>query len=229
MPQPRTHENAAPHDTSAASHSGGYAEPRAGKDVERRVVLTMQEAYRGTTRVLIKHLASGKEQPMEVMIPPGVATGTRVRFAGHGLSGRNGGSPGDLYLVIDVQESPYFQRDGDDLFHALAVPSAVLERGGEVRVQTVDKKLLGLTIPPGTKDGQRFRLTGHGMPRLKRPDQWGDLYVTVTTQLPDEPEGQRKGTAHSWDRDDTFALLFFLGLFLAGVFAGLSCYRLFFD
>jgi DnaJ-class molecular chaperone len=206
-----------------------YAEPRAGADVEHTVVVTLREAYCGTTRQLIYKLANGEKRPVEFSIPPGVATGTRVRYAGHGFGRKKGVSPGDLYLLIAVQESPAFQRQGDNLFHHLSVPAVVLCRGGEVRVKTVDNKLLGLAIPPSTTDGQRFRLAGQGMPQLGKPDHRGDLFVTVKARLPGEREADYGLTDTSWDRDDTFAMLFFAMLFLAGIGAGLFLFWLILD
>jgi curved DNA-binding protein len=197
----------------------GYKEPRAGTDVERTVVITLAEAYCGTTRELIYKLASGQKRFVEFTIPPGVATGTRVRFARHGLGGKHGVSPGDLYLVIEVRQSPDFQRQGNNLFHHLSVPQSVLCQGGEVPFRTVDNQLVGLTIPPGTKDGQTFRVTGHGMPKLGKPEERGNLFVTVKARLPGEGEADKKRT-NGWDIDGVLFLLFFVLLLLAAFAVG---------
>jgi len=200
---------------------------RAGADVEKPVVVTLQEAYHGTTRLLERRLPTGQKRTVELNIPPGVETGTRIRFAGRGHRGQTGGSPGDLYLLIEVRPCSRFQRKDANLFHQLFVPQSVINRGGEVEVVTVDQKRLGLTIPPGTKDGQRFRLAGQGMPQLNAPDQRGDLYVTVTAKRPGERDKIQAGDATFSTQDDVMAVLFFTLLFLAGIGAGLLLYWLF--
>jgi curved DNA-binding protein len=206
--------------------------PRRGADVERTVVVTLQEAYTGTTRLV--ELASGR--CFAVKIPPGVDTGTKVRYTGYGLSGHKGGSRGDLYLVIDVRSDPSFERRGDDLYHQREANLAELALGTEARIRTLDGRILGLTIPAGTLPGQRFRLAGEGTPQLHQPDQRGDLYVTVNAKIPPSLEKIRAGvrlrsqaphepTSHE---DDIFVLLFLTVLFAAGIGAGLLLYWLIF-
>jgi DnaJ-class molecular chaperone len=148
-----------------------------------------------------------------------------VRFAGHGFGGRNGVSLGDLYLVIEVRQSPDFQRQGANLFHHRSVPPSVLYQGGEVRFRTVDNKLKGLTIPPGTKDGQTFRLAGQGMPKLRKPDARGDLFVTVNASLPGDGEADKQRTTGR-AIDAVLFLLFFVLLLLAGLAVGHLARRL---
>jgi DnaJ C terminal domain len=151
-------------------------------DLEHRVTVTLQEAYCGTTR-LVELAAGGR---FTVQIPPGVATGTKVRFAGYGKRGQGHGSRGDLYLVIEVAPHPGFQRQGADLSHRLFVPVAQLAYGGIARVRTLDGRILNLSLPAGTKDGHQFRLAGEGMPSLSQAGKRGDLYVTVQVAVPEE-------------------------------------------
>jgi DnaJ-class molecular chaperone len=164
--------------------SGG-PRPRRGADLEAAVEVTLEEAYRGTTRQLTLEGAGGASRQIEVTIPPGVDEGTRVRIAGQGGPGRSGGPPGDLYLVVHVRPDPRFERRGDDLYLRERVPLATLLLGGEVRVSTPDRRTLALKIPPGTPDGQVFRLRGQGMPRLGQPERRGDLHVEVHVHLPE--------------------------------------------
>jgi curved DNA-binding protein len=152
---------------------------RRGQDVESRVEITLEEAYRGTSRMLQRE----DGQRMEVNIPAGVKTGSRVRMSGGGTQGM-GGPAGDLYLVVEVKPHPQFQREGDDLTVKVDVDlySAIL--GGEVQVPTLDRPVM-LTIPAGTPNGKRFRLRGLGMAKMKQPDQRGDLYAEVNVVLPE--------------------------------------------
>jgi curved DNA-binding protein len=152
--------------------------PIRGRDEGQEITITLEEAYSGTRRVLNR---DGKQ--LTVHIPPGAKDGTRVRVSGKGEKGHAGGQPGDLYLVVRVQEHPEYQRKEDDLHRdfELDVYRAVL--GGEVRVPTLAGDVR-LKIPPGTQSGQKFRLAGRGMPLLHNPDEHGDLYISVLIQVP---------------------------------------------
>jgi curved DNA-binding protein len=149
-----------------------------GREVEQPVQITLEEAYHGTTRIL----QTGRRR-LEVKVPAGVQTGSRVRVAGEGEPGTNNGQPGDLYLVIEVADHPTFRREGNDLHMRLPVDLYTLILGGEVAVQTL-KGRGSLKIPPETKSGQIFRLRGQGMPSLRDPSQFGDLYVEVEPIVP---------------------------------------------
>lgn len=157
-----------------------------GQDIEQDVPISLEEAYHGTTRVL-----QVGQRRLEVKIPPGVRTGSRVRVAGEGTPGSNGGKPGDLYLVITVMEHPIFRRDGDDLHMRLSVDLYDLILGGEVTVNTLRGRV-SLTIPPETKAGQTFRLRGQGMPRLRKPSEHGNLFVEVQPVIPQKLNDKEK-------------------------------------
>lgn len=119
---------------------------------------------------------------VEVRIPPGVNTGSRLRLAGQGCQGTHGGAPGDLYLVIKVRPHPFFERRGDDLY--IEVPITITEAalGAEIEVPTKDGPVK-MRIPPGTSSGQVFRLRGMGIPHLKGGGT-GDQYVRVKVVVP---------------------------------------------
>ena len=116
-------------------------------------------------------------------IPPGVKDGSRVRAAGEGESGGNGGAAGDLYLRVRLQPHALFERDGNDLRTKVAVPLTTAILGGEGNVPTMTGSVR-LKIPETTQNGQVFRLKGHGMPVIGKADQRGDLYALAEIQLP---------------------------------------------
>jgi len=118
-----------------------------------------------------------KRERIKVRIPPGVDTGSRVRVPGKGGPGRNGGPPGDLYILINVSPHPIFTRKGDNIYVKipLTITEAVL--GGKIEVPTIDGKAT-IRIPPGTKSGQKFRLRGKGVPSLQGKGR-GDEFVEV--------------------------------------------------
>ncbi|RLC89315.1 MAG: J domain-containing protein [Chloroflexi bacterium] len=159
--------------------SGYYTRPRQGQSYEQPVTITLQEAYQGAKRIL---QLQGRR--LEVKIPRGATTGTRVRIAGAGTAGVRGRAAGDLYLVVEVQPDPRFERRGDDLHTEVTVDLYVAVLGGEVAVPTLSGRSVMLHIPPETQNGKVFRLRGKGMPRLGHVKQHGDLYVKVQVQLP---------------------------------------------
>ena len=161
------------------------ARPRAGTDLEQPVEVTLADAYRGTTLQLEMRAADGKTRRLEVRIPAGVRTGSRVRVSGQGGPGQGGAPAGDIYLVVTVALDPRFERRGDDLHTQVRAPLETLLLGGEVRVPTPDGRTLALSIPSGTQDGRVFRLRGQGMPRLGAASVRGDLHAEVHARLPE--------------------------------------------
>ncbi len=152
--------------------------PRAGRNIEQEVTISLREAYEGTQRIVSK---GGRD--ITVQIPRGAATGAKVRLAGEGNPGVNGGSAGHLYLVVSVSEDPQFQRQGDDLHVDVKVDALTAMLGGEASVPTFNRPLR-LKIKPGTQSGQKLRLSGKGMPKLRQGDAFGDLYARVVITVP---------------------------------------------
>ncbi len=138
-------------------------------------VLTRCERCAGNTR-----LAETVTIPVEV--PPGVADGMELRIPGAGHAGRAGGTPGDLYLSIAVQEHPVFERRGQDLFAVLEVAMVQAALGAELEVHTLDG-VERIELEPGIASGTTLRLRGKGVPNLGRRGR-GDLFVTVQVETP---------------------------------------------
>ena len=156
------------------------AQPRAsrGRDIEQPVTVTLVEALKGATRRLKR--AGGPT--IEVKIPPGVATGSRVRVKGQGMAGRRGPA-GDLWLEIAVEDDPRFTRKGNDLHTRVQVPLYTAVLGGEVTVPLLEGKAR-LRIPAETQSGHELRLKGQGMPAFGDAGTRGDLYVAIEVRLP---------------------------------------------
>ncbi|HEX7588665.1 MAG TPA: J domain-containing protein [Anaerolineae bacterium] len=155
------------------------ARPRRGQDIEQEVDISLEEAYRGAARLVDK---DGRR--LEIKIPAGVKTGSKIRYGGEGMPGVGGGSAGDLYLHVQVAPHLMFERQGDDLNCELPVDLYTALLGGEATVPTL-KGQLALKIPPETQSGKVFRLAGQGMPRLNEPNSSGDLYAKVRVVLPE--------------------------------------------
>lgn len=188
----------------------GQPATRRGQDVETPVEVSLEEAYSGTTRTVrvqtpetcatchgsgevagaTCHVCEGsgqvaRDKRLEVRVPAGVKTGSRVRIAGEGRPGTGGGPSGDLYLVVTVLQHPRFERRGDDLAVDVFLPYVDAVLGGEVEVPTVTGRV-ALRVPELTQNGRQFRLKGKGMPILGPGGGHGDLLVTVKVQLPDK-------------------------------------------
>ena len=161
--------------------------PRAGRDIEHEVQVTLDEAFHGTTRSL--QFEGGRQ--IQARIPRGVQSGSRIRLSGQGQPGAAGGQAGDLYLVVDVLPHPQFTREEDDLHVTVPVDLYTAMLGGAVTVPSIDREVR-LTIPPETNNGRVFRLGGLGMPNLKDPEQRGDLYATLEVRLPDNLSEREK-------------------------------------
>ena len=158
------------------------ARSQKGRDIEHEVELTLEEAFHGAMRrISIKQ--GGHARSVDVRIPAGVRDGSRVRAAGEGEAGSNGGAAGDLYLRVRIRPHPVFERTGTELHTKVAVPLTTAVLGGEAQVPTITGSVR-LKIPETTQTGQVFRLKGHGMPAVGKPDERGDLYATVEVQLP---------------------------------------------
>lgn len=140
-----------------------------------KIIKTPCERCHGAGRV-------EREKTMEVKIPAGVETGSRLRIAGEGEAGTQGGASGDLYVVIHVSEHEDFERQGSNLYSSVPITFAQAALGAQVNVKTLDGQH-DLKIPAGTQTGTVFRVKGKGMPVLGGRGR-GDLFVAVTVVTP---------------------------------------------
>jgi molecular chaperone DnaJ len=122
------------------------------------------------------------QETITVRIPPGVATGFRMRVPNKGNAGMNGGPPGDLFLIISVRPHDFFKREGDDIICKIPITVTEAALGAKIEVPSIDGKSL-LRIPPGTQSGQKFRLRGKGAPSL-RGKLPGNQIVEVRVMVP---------------------------------------------
>ncbi len=176
-----------------AARRPGRAPAPAAQDIEQEVEITLEEAFRGAQRLM-----EVDGHRLEVKIPPGVKTGSKVRVAGEGLPGGRNAPRGDIYLVIKVLPHVTFERRGDDLHCEAPVDIFAALLGGETRVPTLDGPV-ALRVPPGSQAGRTFRLTGQGMPRLKAGGR-GDLYAKLRLVLPEKLTEDEMRLAREWAR-----------------------------
>jgi molecular chaperone DnaJ len=132
-----------------------------------------------------------KQKTLEVKIPAGIDAGMRIRSAGNGEPGTNGGPPGDLYIEIRLKKHDIFERDGDDLHCTVPISIVEASLGGEIEVPTLQGKA-AIDLPEGTQSGKQFRLRGKGVKGV-RSSYPGDLYCHITVETPVKlSEHQRK-------------------------------------
>ena len=163
---------------------GGFGEQRSAQSIrqpvyEQPVTISLEEALHGATRLM---QVDGRR--LEVKIPAGATTGTRIRIAGAGPAAR-GGPATDIYLVVNVAEDPRFTISGEDLHTEVETDLFTPVLGGELRVPTLDGDVI-LKVPAGTQPGQSIRIKGKGLPKRKNKKERGDLFAKIKVRIPNK-------------------------------------------
>ena len=162
-----------------------YSRPqsrRKGEDYTLDMELSVEEAYKGTTRKIDINTSVREGRRLEVKIPPNVRDGSKVRMAGEGLPGKNGGPNGDLYLTVKLKPHPFFKIEGDDINSEVIISPSEAVLGTEMEIPTIDTPVK-IVIPPGTQNGKVLRLRSKGFPHQKREGR-GDHFVKVKINIP---------------------------------------------
>lgn len=121
---------------------------------------------------------------LDIRIPAGMQTGSRVRVPGKGNAGTLGTPPGDLYIILDVQPHPFFERRGDDIYTRVPITVSEAALGAKIEVPTIDGRTV-LRVPPGSSSGRLLRLREKGAPLARTPNRRGDQYVELQVVVPD--------------------------------------------
>jgi molecular chaperone DnaJ len=141
-----------------------------------------------------------KERSLNVNIPAGVETGTRIRLAGEGEAGLKGGPPGDLYIFIEVAPHTIFEREGANLFCRIPVPMATAALGGEIEAPLIDGGRTRVKVPSGVQAGKQLRLREKGMPAL-RGGRTGDLYLELAIETPVNLTSRQKELLREFEKE----------------------------
>ncbi|MEO0761969.1 MAG: molecular chaperone DnaJ, partial [Pseudomonadota bacterium] len=172
-------------DVCSGTGAEGSAEPQACPTCGGMGKVRQQQGFFTIERACPKCLGRGKviknpcrtclgsgqvrrERSLNVNVPPGVETGTRIRLAGEGEPGAMGGPPGDLYIFVDVAAHAIFERDGTSLYCRIPVPMTTAALGGEIEAPLLDGGRTRVKVPAGVQTGKQLRLRGKGMPALQR-------------------------------------------------------------
>src|SRR3954465_15211565 len=143
-----------------------------------------------------------RERTLSVNVPPGVEGGPRIRRAGEGEAGLQGGPAGDLYIFLSIKPHAFFQRDAADLFCRVPISMVTASLGGEVIVPTLDGSDAKVKVPEGTQSGKQFRLKAKGMPVL-RSRNLGDLYIQVVVETPQNLTRRQRELLQEFDRESS--------------------------
>lgn len=149
-----------------------------GQDYTSEITITLLEAYSGTTRIF-----QVDGESIKLKIKPGIPDGNVLKLTGKGSTGPGGGQAGDLLITIRVLKDEVFERRGDDLYADIDVDLYTAILGGKATFKTL-KGNVKLDIPKGTENSKVFRLQKMGMPKYNKPNEYGDLYLTVNINLP---------------------------------------------
>jgi curved DNA-binding protein len=168
--------------SSAFTDFGGRTGGLKGQDVIYELPLPLEDIVK-THEKTISYNLGGKHQQIKVKIPAGIDDGKKLRLAGKGQPGPEGGPPGDLYIRVKVLNHPVFQPEGNDLYMNREIKFSEATLGTKIEVPTIDGKRLSLKIPAGSQGGSKLRLKGYGMPSMDGRGR-GDAYVKINIAVP---------------------------------------------
>ncbi len=182
---------------------------RRGPDQHSKITLSLEEAYRGTHRIIQLQepeldpstaQVAYKTRNLDVKVPPGVTKGQQIRLAGQGGSGLGGGVKGDLYLEIDIADHPFFTLVNRDIFLNLPVTPWEAALGAKVAVPTLGGTVQ-LSIPPNSQNGAQLRLKSRGLPNNPPGDQLVTLVITIPKPQTEEQKNLYRKMAETMPYD----------------------------
>ncbi len=162
-----------------------YQQPQAGDDLQYNLSITLEESVFGADKKLALQRGDRQVDEITVKIPAGISTGKKLRLAGKGNPGQQGGPAGDLYLNINILPHPMFARDGNDIYIEKSISFTQAALGTSVDVPTIDGTVKRIKIPSGTQNGTKIRMKGYGAPALKGSGTAkGDQFVKINVNIP---------------------------------------------
>ena len=195
-----TGSGAAPGGFDFSFFGNGQAADERGASLTYELPVTLEDVYQGANKTVAYRLANGEMERVSVKVPPGVATGNKLRLAGKGEKGGQGASNGDLLIKIKVQDHKTYARSGDDLEMEYNVPFTQAALGGSLQVPTLEGKTLSVKLPAGSHNGARLRLKGQGLPQFKGKSK-GDLFVKIQIMVPAKLSGRQKELLQELERE----------------------------
>lgn len=175
---------------------GRQSQPQKNRDFQFTINISLEEAFQGKT-MPVGFDANGTSRNVSVTIPAGVQHGTRLRFQGHGDRAVNGLPPGDLYVIVSINDHPLYRRDGPHLHATTRIDALDAIAGTTVEIMTIDGQDIGISIPPGTQHGTVLRVQGKGMQVHNNARQRGDVYLNVQIEIPRNLDADSMGKIQS--------------------------------
>jgi curved DNA-binding protein len=170
---------------------GCKPQPIKGQDLTYELSIGLEDVLQGAEKT-VSLRQNGKTQNVSVKVPRGIESGKRLRLAGKGASSSSGGSPGDLYLKINIAPHSHFCREGDDLVIEKRIPFSKACLGTDVEITSLEGKRFKVKVPAGVQQESRLRIKGYGLPTGPIGER-GDLYVKIAVQIPQMLSPEQQG------------------------------------
>ncbi len=170
---------------------GCHQPPPKGQDITYQLSVTLEDVLNGTEKSIALR-NNGANQSVNVKVPKGIEAGKKLRLKGKGGQAPPGGTPGDLYLKVDIAPHKHYQREGDNLIFERKIPFSQACLGAKVDVETLDGKTFKVNVPPGIQGDSKLRLKGYGLPDGPNSNNRGDLYVKVGVDIPKELNSEQQ-------------------------------------
>ena len=161
------------------------------RNIQLQTAISLEDAFNGKEVIASVTLPSGREQTVNIKIPPGIHEGTTLRLAGMGDDTVPGAPRGDILLSVHIQGHPVFQRQGDDLIQEIEINSIDAMLGSVVNILSIDNKQLETTIPAGVQQDSVLSLNNYGMPNFNNSAHRGRLLVRIKIKTPVLSEDQK--------------------------------------
>lgn len=163
---------------------GRRQQPQRNRTMNLNATISLNDAFTGKEIIANVKLPSGRDQVIEIKIPPGVTDGTILRLANMGDDTHPNMPRGDIHLTVIITEHPMFTRQGDDLIKNIEITCVEAMLGKVIEVETLDGKTLEVKINPGTQPGQMMSAQGYGMPNMRDPRFKGRLLMNINVTVP---------------------------------------------
>jgi curved DNA-binding protein len=170
--------------TAQAGCGGGCHPPVKGQDMTYQLSVSLQDVLFGNEKQITLR-TNGKSTNVSVKIPKGIEEGKKLRLKGKGGSAPPGGTPGDLFLKIQLETHDLYERDGEDLVFYKRIAFSDVCLGAKIEIESLDGKKFMVSVPPGTNGDSRLRIKGQGLPSGPIGDR-GDLFVKIGVEIPKE-------------------------------------------
>lgn len=171
----------------------GFQRPRqpVNRNIQLQTTISLEDAFYGKELIANVRLPSGRDQTVNIKVPPGIHEGTTLRLSGMGDDSVSGIPRGDILLTVHIGEHPRFRRQGDDLVSEYEITCIEAMTGGVITITSIDGKTLETHIPSGVQNDAMIGLSGYGMPNFNDPSRRGRLILKIKIRIPSITDEQK--------------------------------------